>query len=127
VRCNVRKPEIARQKRIDEQSRRNGQQKPDRIDRALAADSEEGVLLKPAENRRNNCVHGKAEGEQNAESADIFHCELFSVLGTERDQNDQNQLWAWFMAGLASVFIWGDFIWGLASYLDAHFACTLLA
>ena len=73
---HIGQPEIAREEGIDEQAGRHGEQQPDRIDRALAADGEEGVFLKPAGHRRNDGVHGKAEGEQNRESADIFHCEL---------------------------------------------------
>ena len=96
MRRNIGQPEIARQKRIDEQPGRHAKQLPDRIDRAMPAHDQEGVFLEPTGHRRDDGVNGEAEGEQNRESADIFHCELFSppdsvgrrvLWGREREAN----------------------------------------
>src|ERR1700733_7831535 len=61
---------------MEEQHGRHAEQQPDRIDRALSAHDEEGVFLQPAGHRCDDGVNGEAEGEQNRESADVFHFEF---------------------------------------------------
>ena len=100
---------------------RHGEQHPDRIDRALAADDEEGVFLEPAGHRRNNGVDGEAEGEQNRESADIFHCELvLSPRNGSASRTSLGWLLAWLRQARARLHLGLGFVLGRAFRL--HFA-----
>ena len=70
---HIGEPEVAGGQAVDQDAHRESDQRPDRIDRALAANRKKRLVFDPADYTGQRGVEGYAEGQQDGQGAEIFH------------------------------------------------------